>query len=367
MKLAVVMAALAGLAGCFVSFEDDGRPCDPANGCLAGYTCDASHHCRASKGAGATASSSAGSTTASSSGSGSASGSGATNGSGSTSGSGATGGTSAGSTGSGSTGGDACASVDCPLNQQCEVVSGVPGCVGRAANTCATATNCPVGSVCLLPPSGAGVCSTPCAADGGCAAGLSCTSLPGARGNPIEACLPAPAPSPCTPSTGCGGGLACVPIHAANNGATATFDQAFPVLMCDRAPGATGTGLPCQKNTDCASGLCEAVSYDANGAGGAGQCADTCTSTADCGGDPCVVVADIERGEHLMGCLKAARTACADCAIAPACGADAPTCSTLTGCVLTCSGSAANKPCGPTGTCITMVGTAESYCGPACQ
>ncbi|MBS2031533.1 MAG: hypothetical protein JST54_26775 [Deltaproteobacteria bacterium] len=351
MALRLLLSTLL-LAGCSVSFDPAGQPCDAQGRCLVGYTCDATKHCVAGDGGHpstttGSGSTSAGSVTGSSGTSGSTTGTTATHGTGSTSGTTATTATTSGTTGgsSGTTGATSCAEQVCPATQRCVMTNGVPSCTSRTdpGATCTSGLACGNG-FCLRPPGvNEGICANSC--DAGCGAGFVCTPLVGERGNTFSACLDSPAPTTCSGGASCGNGLSCLPFDVSP--ATHTgFATELPLLFCDTPiPAGTPSNFACSQPSECASGLCAD-----NGSNTNGTCLDTCVSDNDCiNGDSCRVAAQIDHSRNLLACvpgITACQTGCTSC------GADAYTCeATLNFCALPCL-TGDDEECGPGRSCL---------------
>ena len=307
-RLAISALAALAVAGCSVSFDPNGQPCDSSGGCLTGYVCDATRHC-----------------------------------------------VSADAGTSGSSG--RCGNSVCAVGQRCESDGGAPVCVDRsgAGILCTSGTDCGSRGVCLQQPgSRVGLCSQLCTpgADAGCAAGASCTAVTGARGNKFNLCLDSPPPVGCSSNADCGSdaGLGCLPFDDASQ-LGGPIDTQLPLLFCDRvSPDGGANGSACSSDASCRSGIC---AVDVQG----GLCVAACGGSGCPAGQSCAAVRDFDGARTLLGCVGPA-SACGACT---GCGPDAPDCDSLLQiCVLNCNSTDAN-PCGGTRSCLTSQ-SGTSYC-----
>jgi len=211
---------------------------------------------------------------------------------------------------------------DCPLGAICDPAT------FRCVNGTPAASNLPLGSDCradsecasgqclalLAAGNPVAVCTKICCVPRDCPAGFGCLYF-----NGVQQCFPSrifpdgteftgEAGAPCTPSSNtcksglCGpdnfclqtcctfddcGGIGCRFLPVGDGSTTRPVCDVFTAIF-----GQPVTGLPCQSQLDCGSGVCLPVS----GGAGAGICADLCCSPSDCPGGFSCVQADVHGG-----------------------------------------------------------------------
>ena len=259
-------------------------------------------------------------------------------------------------------------SSPCPAGYACmKLSSGAGGCfkagTKKLGETCEAPSDC-AGGLCAA-SEGKYVCSQPCSDAKPCPAGHTCYPLSGGGGGCFEAPAKSGDGAKCEYSSDCQSGLCVGSASDAKcvQPCTADKKQCGPGFLCVPLSGGGGAclplgskkaGTPCDKPTDCASGMCM-------GLGSSGfVCTQSCGKTADCNcGFECTTY---QSGEKF--CVAGKKAACV--ANGGGCSNDAECVSDICAagqCATTCSIFSGGQTC-PAGTgCVRLhPGKPEGAC-----